>query len=255
MSKEAKKKPEILEDDFDEEVRGPGEPGKGAAHDDSAEPDRKGPSTAFYLHWAFLVGGRLLHMVMDAYNTIFDLNSKDKATIYRNLSTLHINKGQYGKALEYLEEWVQVEPANAQAHYHLGVALAAAGNNVRAISAFEAALKIKPSLKAALYRKSSLLLKTKDFARAAQGLEAMVKITPEDARTHYLLGIAYDGLGEIDKAIVAMQKAVDLDPQEVKYQQHLGFLHISKDDHKTAAKHFTKVMELERELEQDTGEF
>lgn len=255
MSKDKQKVPDDMEEEFEEEMNGPRKSAKGKARSDSAESEHRGPPTAFYLHSLLLVGGRLLHMVLDAYNSLFDLKPEDKATIYRNLSTQYINKGLYDKALEHLQEWVQLEPSNAQAQYQLGIALAAAGKNERAIGAFDAALKIKPKLKGALYRKSTILLRTKDFALAAKGFESMVKVTPDDARAHYLLGISYDGLSEIDKAIEAVQQAVDLNPKEIKYQQHLGFLNVRKDDHKTAARHFTKVMELEREMEENDGEY
>ena len=48
-----------------------------------------------------------------------------------------------------------------------------------------------------------------------------------------------------------MQKAIEIDPLEIKYYQHLGFLYERKGDHKEAASCFAKVMELEQEEEDE----
>ena len=255
MNKDTQKESEIQEEGFDEEMHGPRKSRKAKTNNAPPDAEQRGPSTAFYLHSFLLFCGRFLNMLLDAYNRLLELTPKDKATIYRNLSTHYINKGLHDKALEHLQEWVRLEPSNPNAHYQLGNALAASGNNERAISAFNKVLTLKPQHKGALYRKSALFLKIKDFDKAAKGFKSLVDLTPENPRVYYLLGIAYDGLGKIDKAIEVMQKGVELDPKEIKYQQHLGFLNARKGDHKTAAKYFTEVMELERELEEEEEEY
>ena len=58
-------------------------------------------------------------------------------------------------------------------------------------------------------------------------------------------------MDEVDKAVKAMQKAVELEPEEIKYHQHLGFLYERKEDHKKAARCFSKVMELQREQDEE----
>jgi len=76
-------------------------------------------------------------------------------------------------------------------------------------------------------------------------------VTPDNPKVLYLLGIAHEHLDKVDRAIEVIGKAAELDPNEIKYQQHLGLLNARKDDHKTAAKYFTRVMELEREQEEE----
>ncbi|MBF0525141.1 MAG: hypothetical protein HQK56_08590, partial [Deltaproteobacteria bacterium] len=67
-------------------------------------------------------------------------------------------------------------------------------------------------------------------------------------------GIAYDRKERLDDAIAAIQKAIELDGEEVKFYQHLGFLYERTENHKEAARCFSKVMELEREHEDDEEE-
>ncbi len=76
-------------------------------------------------------------------------------------------------------------------------------------------------------------------------------VVHDNDKIHYLLGIAYDRMDELDKSVASVKKAIELKPEEVKYHQHLGFLYERKEDHKQAAKCFSRVMELEREKEEE----
>ena len=217
----------------------------------AAESEQNSQASIFYMHSLFLFCGRFLNKILDVYNGLFDIGPKDKSKIYRNISTHYANKGLHDRSLRYLKEWTKLDSSNPDAYYHLGVALAASGNKKSALGAFEKVLKLSPKHKSAIFRKSSLQIKLKDYKGAVKGLEDLVKEVEDNPKVYYLLGIAYEGLEEIDKAIEALQKAVELDPDEIRYHQHLGFLNVRKDDHQTAAKSFSKVMELERDQEND----
>ena len=224
----------------------------GKGKDNISAAESSGLSTTFYMHSLFLLGGRILNRVLDGYNGLFEMTPRDKAKIYRNVSTHYIKKGLYDKALEHLKEWVRLEPENPEALYQLAVSLATAEDRQEAIGALEKVLAINPKHKNALFRKRR---PPREAQRSTTrgGMPSKGPGTgPRNAQgLHYLLGISYDAMEEIDKAIEAMQKAVALDPNEIKYHQHLGFLNVRRDDHKTAAGHFSKVMELEREQEED----
>lgn len=88
----------------------------------------------------------------------------------------------HGRSLGYLKEWAQIEPSNPDAHYQLGVALAALGNKKSALGAFDKVVKLSPKHKSAIFRKSSMEIKMKDFKSAIHGLEK--EITAEKNRTN-----------------------------------------------------------------------
>jgi len=208
-------------------------------------------SYIFYWHSSLLFCGRLLHSVLNFYNQLFDMTQKDKAKIYSNISKHYINKGLHDKSLEYLKKWTRLEPNNVEAHYRLAIALAASGNKKSALRVFSRVLSIEPEHMGALHRKSSILLRMKDYKSAVEDLEKALEIKNDVPDLLYLYAIAQEGLGELEKAIESLEKAIELDPEEIKYHQHLGFLNVSRDDHQTAAKSFTRVMELEREIDED----
>jgi len=240
----------VSEEEFNESKASMADKKQKKKNKKQAATDRSGYSTTFYLHALLLFGGRLLHKALNFYNSLFELSSQEKAKIYRNISTHYANKGNYDKSLDHLKDWVKLEPSNQDAHYQLGLALSATGNHGSAIRSFEIVLKLNPDHKGSIYHKSILLIKMKNFEKALEGLKKLCDIT-ENAKVYYNMSIAYDGLGQVDLAIESLEKAVAIDPDEIKYHQYLGFLNVRNDDHKKAANYFTKVMELERERDDD----
>ncbi len=264
MAKEEKKKAETLEDveveieapeaatpSKDAETLGQRKSAKAKKPAPEPEADSLEGSTSLYWHSFLLVGGRLLNRMLDWYNGLFSFTPKDKAKLYRNISQHYLKRGSYDKAMKYLKEWARNEKSDPEPIYQMALALASMGEYQRAVNAFDKVLKLRPTHMVAMYRKSALLVKMKDYAGAIKGLEQISAENPNDPKVFYLLGLAYDGAGQLEQGIAAMQKAVDLDPDEIKYHQHLGFMNVRREDHKTAAEHFTKVMELERDQEGD----
>ena len=145
------------------------------------EAENAQPSTIFYLHSLLLFGGRMMHRVLDFYNSLFDLSHTDKARIYRNISTHYANKGLHDKALDSLKGWAKLDPDNPDPHYQLGIAMTSSGNYKHAVRSYGAALKLNPNHKGAMYRKSALSLKLKDYEGAVKGLEQLIKMVPNKA--------------------------------------------------------------------------
>ncbi|MEE8383234.1 MAG: magnetosome protein MamA [Thermodesulfobacteriota bacterium] len=202
-------------------------------------------SSLFYLHSLLLICGRLLNGVLSFYHNLFALSSRDKAKIYQNLSTQYLNKGLNQKAVETLKEWSRLDSGNPDAHYHLAVALEAAGKWKQAGIVLNRVVKLNPAHTKALYLKGKIQIKQKNYQDAISILESLLKIDPNAPEVHYLLGVTCNRLDDIEKAIKAMEKACELDPEESKYLQYLGLLYERSGKQKEAAKCFAKVMDLE----------
>lgn len=208
-------------------------------------------SSSYLWHSFLLLGGRMLHRALDWYTGFFNLTSKDEAKLYRNLCRQFTERGASKKALFYAKKWSKVEKNSPEPFYQVGLALSAIGEKQRAVAAFDKALKLRPNHIKSLSRKNGLLLEMKNYAEAIAGLEPYVAAYPGDASAQHLLGVAYDGDGQLEKAVACLQRAVALEPDEVKYRQYLGFMNVRREDHKAAAEQFTKVLELERSSDED----
>ena len=68
----------------------------------------------------------------------------------------------------------------------------------------------------ALAAAAGLHLESREFSEAVGVLRRALKIAPDHAGTHYLIGQAYEGVGEWDKARAAYRRACDLDGSPVR---------------------------------------
>jgi len=233
-----------------------GRPGKSRQPNDMAAGiESAETSTIFYLHAMSMFGGRILGGMINAYNSLFGLSAKDKATIHRNVSNHYIRKGMHPKAINSLKEWARLEPKNTEALYQLALALSADGKTKPAITVLDKLLKIDPKHIDAIYRKCRLQLKRKEFAEAIEGLEVLRESDSGNPEIYYLLGMTYSRLEKEAEAIAAMEKAVELNDEESKYFQHLGFLYERVGESEGAARCFSRVMELEDDEGEEDFDF
>ena len=64
-----------------------------------------------------------------------------------DLGAAYAIAGQYDDAVPMLERSLELAPANAQAHFNLGLIAATRGDTQAAVSHFEAALRLDPDNK------------------------------------------------------------------------------------------------------------
>lgn len=76
------------------------------------------------------------------------------------------------------------------------------------------------------YRLGFQAIEAHDFAKAAELLSAAAALTPDDPYIQLNLGVAYQNLGQLDKARAAYQRAVetgkDLHPARVTDPQYVA---------------------------------
>ncbi len=101
----------------------------------------------------------------------------------------------------------------------------------RAKTAAERALERNPGLAEAITSIGKVLCWHEwNFAGAEQQLQRAVALSPNYAEAHYVLGTALPLVGRLDEAIVAIRKALALDPLSASYSEWLArFLLYSKD--------------------------
>jgi len=122
-------------------------------------------------------------------------------------------------------------------HNQRGVELNAEGRHKEAIAEFEKALRLAPTQPVvrrnlALARASfgAALLQERAFEAAAGQYQAAIALLPEEAEFHMGLGWAFLGLQEPDRAVEALRRARDLNPNEVGVYRLLGEAYYHQGD-------------------------
>jgi eukaryotic-like serine/threonine-protein kinase len=116
----------------------------------------------------------------------------------------------------------------------------------RAKAAAQRALERDPELGEAITSIGKVLCWHEwNFAGAEQQLERAVAISPNYAEAHYVLGTALPLVGRLDDAIVAMRKALALDPLSSSYNEWLARFLLYSKDYDGAIAEGKKTLELD----------
>lgn len=131
------------------------------------------------------------------------------------------------QAILLLRRAVKLNPGESNFWHNLGVAYGQIGNGDEAANAFEAELRLRPNsndLRRAIaqFRASSAFQcqKNRDFARAAD-LYRRAFETEKEPEYAYLLGKSLESAGDKKGAADAYKQALDLDPDNNRYQRAL----------------------------------
>jgi tetratricopeptide (TPR) repeat protein len=118
-------------------------------------------------------------------------------------------------AVTQFQKAIQLDPQDAAAHYHLGVAFGRQGNLDEAKAELLEALKLKPDSAEAHYTLGLLLVDwpyPKDFAGAEKQFEEALKYKANFPEAHDELGEVFLTLGEWDAALAQFRAAIGLRP-------------------------------------------
>ncbi|MCG8634121.1 MAG: tetratricopeptide repeat protein [Desulfobacterales bacterium] len=219
---------------------------------DSARMEASELTPLFYYHAALTVGKKMVNGILDVYNGIFGIGAEDRARIYRNISTHYLKKGQYAKAVNSLKEWARLEPDNTAPLFELARAMVKSGKFKPAVNVYAKILAREPENIEALYAQTRLFFKRKEFEKAlVENVPRLEKTAPANPDVLYLVAMVYSRTDRLEKAIETLQRAIELNEDEIRYHQNLGFLYERLGKNEEAARCFSRVMELEDEEYED----
>jgi tetratricopeptide (TPR) repeat protein len=135
--------------------------------------------------------------------------------------------GEVEKALATLKDLVAAQPDSADAHFNLGLLYARDGQSKEqeaAVAEFLEALRLDKGMDPARIALGQVLLSLQKYSDAVPVLLAYTRRQPKDAQGFYALGMAYQGLENLDAAVNALQHAAGLEPRNPVIRFHLGML-------------------------------
>jgi protein O-mannosyl-transferase len=140
---------------------------------------------------------------------------------------------------------LDVDPANALAHYNLGIALEKEGKPDIAVQHYTATLEIQPS-HAGAHTNLGVLLAERGFVDdAIQHYRAALKAEPGYAEAENDLGTALGQRDQLDEAIGHLQHAVALQPGYANAHYNLGFAFLQQARWPDAASALRRAVDLQ----------
>jgi Flp pilus assembly protein TadD len=137
-----------------------------------------------------------------------------------------MEKKDYAAAAHSYKEYLSKRPDDANIHFQLGYAYTALQRPADAIVEYKRAIDLDPDdpKMAAAYQNLGLTLIPTDPAAAVEPLQHAADLMPEDARTKWLLGVAFEASGKDVLALQQYEAAEHLDEKDPEIMNALGFL-------------------------------
>lgn len=159
------------------------------------------------------------------------------------LGNIYFQVQDYESASRYYQEAINVDKANAIAHYNFGKTMIVLGDKDAGIGQCEVALKLGLD-DINVYRTLAVeYFNKRELQKALDMYKNIQRLEPTDDMAYYASGVIYFGLGEGWKARKEFEKAVEINPNNAEAHYELGWLYRDYDAQKSQM-HYETVLKL-----------
>jgi tetratricopeptide (TPR) repeat protein len=120
-----------------------------------------------------------------------------------------------------LDVAIDLEPANAAAHYHRGVVLDMQGDKPGSIAALERSVGIDATWSEPWYSLGLVRLTSGDPPSAGEAFERAIALDDTHADAHAMLGVAAMHAGDARAALGPMRRAIEIEPERMQFAMNL----------------------------------
>jgi Tfp pilus assembly protein PilF len=157
----------------------------------------------------------------------------------------HASKNKYPEAIIEYRRAVQADPRLGEARLQLALAYASTGDGVNAMREYVRAADLMPDNEEAQERAGAFLLLSGQFNDAQALSLRMLKRNPNDVEAQILYANSLAGLKDMDGAVAAFEKAVEMDPNRSATYSELGTARLTSGNKDAAAAAFRKAIEID----------
>ena len=158
---------------------------------------------------------------------------------------IHLLLGDAGAAAEDFTAALRIEPLNHAAHFGHGQALAAQDDIEGAVAALTRAIDISGNNARYLIVRAGLYLALDDGAAAAEDYSAALRIDPLDSAAHFGYGLALATQGDLEGAVAALTRAIDISGNNTRYLIRRAGLYLALDDGVAAAEDYSAALRID----------
>lgn len=149
-------------------------------------------------------------------------NYPDSEILLNTTGVIFLKENDKSNALKYFNKAIQSDPTYAQAYYNKGLLFEKYDSVSSAIQEYKKALDIHKEYPEAMFRLANLYYLRSENDSAHSLVLNLVKLAPRNAQGWDLLGKTEHQSGNFEQAILAYQKAISIDKDNVLYLYNLA---------------------------------
>ncbi len=166
--------------------------------------------------------------------------------LYSILGTAYIRSGNMAKATEYLEQASEINPNAATIRAQLALSHLASGKTDLAVSALEDAVQLNPKLYSADIMLILTHIRSRNYDDAIKAAENLNKKEPDNPLPLNLLGTAYAGKEDYEKAREYFYQALEKNQEYTPARFNLASLEIEQKRYDIASDLYLEIVATDK---------
>ncbi len=173
-------------------------------------------------------------------------NREDSGILYFNLAIIYSRMGKADAAIEKLQSAVKINPDYKEAYAGLGILYGYEKRYAEAVKNFEKVLEFDDANAVIYFYLGILYEKQKKKDLAVKNFKEAIRCDPDFAESYNYLGYMFAESGaNLDEAMGLIRRALEIEPDNGAYLDSLGWVYFKKGMYKEALVEIEKAVKLE----------
>ena len=151
----------------------------------------------------------------------------------------------YETSIRFHELFIEKEPENELALYHLGFSYGQTGNHQKEVFYYEKAIALGFKKDQIFFNLGMALGEINQLEKAIHAFKEGLALNPSSADNYFGLGLTYQKLGMESDAEKALKKAIELEQENLDARFYLSLLYADMGEFKKARKELRQILEID----------
>ena len=154
-------------------------------------------------------------------------------------------EGGFDLAIALYKRFIQDNPGNGLAWYHLGYAYGHVGQHTQEVACYEKAIGLGFQRKDVYFNLGMAYLDVGDPNKSIDAFNTTLKMDKKSADSYFGLAVAHQRNGNGDIAEEQLLKAIEVDPAHLEARLNLSWLYTEMGCHEKAIKEYRKILKID----------
>jgi Tfp pilus assembly protein PilF len=175
----------------------------------------------------------------------FGGSAKVSGDLYLKKGREYITQAKVKEAVREFRKALKADPASAEGHHELGLALLKLGGRVDALQEFSRASNLKPDMLQPRYQLANLYLLYRDVKGAKEQLDQIQQHEPDSVEARQIAAKIALVEQDTDRAVTELEEALKKEPNRVGLYVNIASIYAGKKDFKRAEEFYWKALEID----------